>query len=69
MLVLTVKSGDVIEVQTPSGPVRFSLNSGRMKMSPDGSCTRKIGVEAPREWKVVHLKDGLPRQLRARDTR
>lgn len=53
MLVLSVKDGDVVIVNTPAGPVRLHISPGTRH--------RRVGIDAPREWKVEHERNGALR--------
>lgn len=53
MLVLSVKDGDVVIVNTPAGPVRLHISPGTRH--------RRVGIEAPRAWKVEHERNGALR--------
>ncbi len=51
MLVLTITVGDVIEIDTPSGPIKMHF-----RLKGHWPPKFRTGIDAPKAWPIRHIK-------------
>lgn len=51
MLVLTVKEGDVVEIDTPSGPIKIHF-----RLRGYNPSKFRTGIDAPKDWPIRHQR-------------
>lgn len=61
MLVIRYMTDDLIEIQTPSGPIAIRCN-------PQGR-GRRVGIDAPKDWRITINGERAIDVLRRRDGR